>query len=159
MVAARILPLRRSRIASSTGSPGNARAAWPPAGVSAGQPACGQVVELPVLEPDPEDPEDPEDPADADEPPPDDDPEPEEPDDPEVLEVLGDGGDVAVVTDAGTPGISDPGERLVRAVLDAGYEGAFDLEILGPRIEEEGYRAPIARSLDRAGEILDRLGA
>jgi 16S rRNA (cytidine1402-2'-O)-methyltransferase len=41
---------------------------------------------------------------------------------PEVLGVLGDGGDVAVVTDAGTPGISDPGERLVRAVLDAGHE-------------------------------------
>ena len=41
---------------------------------------------------------------------------------PEVLQVLGDGGDVAVVTDAGTPGISDPGERLVRAVLDAGHD-------------------------------------
>lgn len=40
----------------------------------------------------------------------------------EVLDVLGGGGDVAVVSDAGTPGISDPGERLVRAVLDAGYE-------------------------------------
>jgi 16S rRNA (cytidine1402-2'-O)-methyltransferase len=40
----------------------------------------------------------------------------------EVLEVLGDGGDVAVVSDAGTPGISDPGERLVSAALDAGYE-------------------------------------
>ena len=40
----------------------------------------------------------------------------------EVLDVLGAGGDVAVVTDAGTPGISDPGERLVRAALDAGYE-------------------------------------
>ena len=40
----------------------------------------------------------------------------------EVLDVLGDGRDVAVVTDAGMPGISDPGERLVRAVLDAGYE-------------------------------------
>ena len=39
-----------------------------------------------------------------------------------VLDVLDRGGDVAVVTDAGTPGISDPGERLVRAVLDAGYE-------------------------------------
>jgi len=39
----------------------------------------------------------------------------------EVLEVLGDGGNVAVVTDAGTPGISDPGERLVQAVLDAGF--------------------------------------
>ena len=27
-----------------------------------------------------------------------------------------------MVTDAGTPGISDPGERLTAAVLDAGYE-------------------------------------
>jgi 16S rRNA (cytidine1402-2'-O)-methyltransferase len=40
----------------------------------------------------------------------------------EVLDVLAGGRDVAVVTDAGTPGISDPGERLVRAVLDAGFE-------------------------------------
>jgi len=39
----------------------------------------------------------------------------------DMLAVLGDGHDVAVVTDAGTPGISDPGERLVRAALDAGY--------------------------------------
>ena len=39
----------------------------------------------------------------------------------DVLQVLAGGGDVAVVTDAGTPGISDPGERLVRAALDAGY--------------------------------------
>jgi 16S rRNA (cytidine1402-2'-O)-methyltransferase len=39
-----------------------------------------------------------------------------------VLAVLGEGGDVAVVTDAGTPGISDPGERLVRAALEAGFE-------------------------------------
>jgi 16S rRNA (cytidine1402-2'-O)-methyltransferase len=40
----------------------------------------------------------------------------------EVLEVLGDGGSAALVTDAGTPGISDPGELLVRAVVDAGHE-------------------------------------
>lgn len=40
----------------------------------------------------------------------------------DVLEVLGDGDDVALVSDAGTPGISDPGERLVRAVLDAGFD-------------------------------------
>ena len=40
----------------------------------------------------------------------------------EVLATLGEGGDVAVVTDAGTPGISDPGERLVRAVIDAGFD-------------------------------------
>ena len=40
----------------------------------------------------------------------------------DVLDVLAAGGDVAVVTDAGTPGVSDPGERLVRAALDAGYD-------------------------------------
>jgi 16S rRNA (cytidine1402-2'-O)-methyltransferase len=40
----------------------------------------------------------------------------------DVLAVLAAGGDVAVVTDAGTPAVSDPGELLVRAVLDAGYE-------------------------------------
>ena len=52
-----------------------------------------------------------------------------------------------------------PVERLMATVLDAGYEGPFDLEILGPRIEEEGYRAPIVRSVERATEILERLGA
>jgi 16S rRNA (cytidine1402-2'-O)-methyltransferase len=40
----------------------------------------------------------------------------------DVLRTLGEGGDVALVTDAGTPGISDPGERVVRAALDAGFE-------------------------------------
>jgi sugar phosphate isomerase/epimerase len=52
-----------------------------------------------------------------------------------------------------------PVERLIAMVLDAGYTGVFDLEILGPPIEEEGYRAPIVRSLERASEMLDRLGA
>ena len=40
----------------------------------------------------------------------------------DVIGVLASGESVAVVTDAGTPGISDPGARLVRAVIDAGYE-------------------------------------
>ena len=39
----------------------------------------------------------------------------------EVLDLLAAGQTVAVVTDAGTPGISDPGERLVRAAIDAGH--------------------------------------
>jgi 16S rRNA (cytidine1402-2'-O)-methyltransferase len=38
----------------------------------------------------------------------------------EILERLRRGGKVALVTDAGTPGISDPGERVVKAALAAG---------------------------------------
>jgi hypothetical protein len=43
--------------------------------------------------------------------------------------------------------------------LDAGYEGAFDLEVMGPRVEEEGYPTAVHRAVDRAGELLDRVGA
>lgn len=52
-----------------------------------------------------------------------------------------------------------PVERLLAMVLDAGYEGPFDLEILGRRIEEDGYRASILRSVERTGQMLERLGA
>ncbi|MFM1790573.1 MAG: hypothetical protein RLZZ526_900, partial [Actinomycetota bacterium] len=38
-----------------------------------------------------------------------------------MLECLGRGETVAVITDAGTPAISDPGERLVRAAVDAHF--------------------------------------
>src|SRR5512137_195688 len=38
----------------------------------------------------------------------------------EIIERLERGEKVALVTDAGTPGISDPGERVVRAALTAG---------------------------------------
>lgn len=41
---------------------------------------------------------------------------------PRVLAILDQGGLVALVTDAGTPGIADPGERIVRIALDAGHE-------------------------------------
>jgi 16S rRNA (cytidine1402-2'-O)-methyltransferase len=39
----------------------------------------------------------------------------------QVLAVLDGGGDAALVSDAGTPLISDPGDRLVAAALDAGH--------------------------------------
>ena len=38
-----------------------------------------------------------------------------------VLDVLSSGADVAVVSDAGSPGISDPGERLVAAAIEGGH--------------------------------------
>ena len=38
----------------------------------------------------------------------------------EILERLRHGEKVALVTDAGSPGISDPGERVVKAVISAG---------------------------------------
>jgi 16S rRNA (cytidine1402-2'-O)-methyltransferase len=37
-----------------------------------------------------------------------------------ILEILAQGQDVALISDAGTPAISDPGHRLVRAAQDAG---------------------------------------
>ncbi|WP_204293989.1 16S rRNA (cytidine(1402)-2'-O)-methyltransferase [Actinoplanes campanulatus] len=40
---------------------------------------------------------------------------------PELVEALRDGSVVAVVTDGGMPSVSDPGFRLVRAALDAGF--------------------------------------
>jgi 16S rRNA (cytidine1402-2'-O)-methyltransferase len=39
----------------------------------------------------------------------------------EILDRLAHGEKVALVTDAGTPGISDPGERVVRAAVNAGF--------------------------------------
>jgi 16S rRNA (cytidine1402-2'-O)-methyltransferase len=38
-----------------------------------------------------------------------------------LLEILADGRDIALVTDAGTPGVSDPGEHLVKAARAAGF--------------------------------------
>jgi len=62
--------------------------------------------------------------------------------------------------DRAVPGDGDiPLERLLSMVLDAGYEGAFDLEVMGPRIEAEGYPSAVRRSVERASELLDRLGA
>ncbi len=41
---------------------------------------------------------------------------------PQILETLKSGASVALVSDAGTPLVSDPGLRIVRAAIDAGFE-------------------------------------
>jgi sugar phosphate isomerase/epimerase len=62
--------------------------------------------------------------------------------------------------DRAVPGDGDvPLERLLAMVLDAGFEGSFDLEVMGPRVEGEGYPSAVRRSVERASELLDRLGA
>ena len=53
------------------------------------------------------------------------------------------------------PGDGDiPLQRIIGQLLDAGYEGLFDLELVGPRIEEEGYASAIGRSVVRLSEML-----
>jgi sugar phosphate isomerase/epimerase len=58
------------------------------------------------------------------------------------------------------PGDGDiPLARLLTTLLEAGYEGAFDLEVLGPRVEDEGYPSAVKRSVERMNEILVAIGA
>jgi sugar phosphate isomerase/epimerase len=53
------------------------------------------------------------------------------------------------------PGDGDiPLERILGQVLDAGYEGVFDLELIGPRIEAEGYQSAISRSCAYLGDLV-----
>jgi sugar phosphate isomerase/epimerase len=58
------------------------------------------------------------------------------------------------------PGDGDiPLTRLIGDILEAGYEGVFDLEILGPRIEDEGYESAVPRGARWLSSCLASLGA
>jgi sugar phosphate isomerase/epimerase len=62
--------------------------------------------------------------------------------------------------DRRVPGDGDmPLAQLVPMVLDAGYTGMFDIEVLGPRIDEEGYASAIRRSIAWLTECLERYEA
>jgi sugar phosphate isomerase/epimerase len=53
------------------------------------------------------------------------------------------------------PGDGDiPLARILGQVLDAGYGGVFDLELIGPAIEDEGYEAAITRSVEALAGLL-----
>lgn len=60
--------------------------------------------------------------------------------------------------DRAVPGDGDiPLRRIIRHLLEAGYTGVFDIEVIGPRIEEEGYRSAIGRSIAWLEETLEEL--
>lgn len=52
-----------------------------------------------------------------------------------------------------------PNEWLVSTLLDAGYAGVFDLELVGPRIDAESGFAATARAAENLSEMLVKLGA
>jgi sugar phosphate isomerase/epimerase len=51
-----------------------------------------------------------------------------------------------------------PLRRIVSQVLEAGYQGPFELEILGPRIDEEGVEAAILRGITALDDLLASVG-
>jgi sugar phosphate isomerase/epimerase len=58
------------------------------------------------------------------------------------------------------PGDGDiPITRILDVVLDAGYEGVFDLELIGDAIATEGYDAAVPRAIERLDAILEDLNA
>ncbi len=70
-----------------------------------------------------------------------------------------------VLGDRTTPCRAVPGdgviplEALLGEVLAAGYRGVIDLELVGPRIVEEGARPASIRAVQYLSEMLTRLGA
>jgi sugar phosphate isomerase/epimerase len=56
------------------------------------------------------------------------------------------------------PGDGDiPLARVLRSVIDAGYGGTFELELIGPAIEAEGYDRAVPRALDALDALLSGL--
>jgi sugar phosphate isomerase/epimerase len=70
-----------------------------------------------------------------------------------------------VFGDACLPGRAVPGDgniplkRIIEWIVNAGYRGNFDLEIVGARIDQEGHIPAIRRSVKHITEILQSLGA
>lgn len=70
-----------------------------------------------------------------------------------------------VLGDRTTPCRAVPGdgaiplERILGDILELGYAGLFDLELVGPHIQQEGPEAATARAAEYLSELLIRLGA
>jgi sugar phosphate isomerase/epimerase len=69
-----------------------------------------------------------------------------------------------VLGDRALPGRAVPGdgaipiEAFVAQALAGGYANGFDLELIGPRIDDEGRFESAQRACDVVGAMLDRLG-
>lgn len=65
-----------------------------------------------------------------------------------------------VVPTTSTPDRAVPGDghiplaRIVRDLEDAGYRGPYELEVVGPRIEAEGYASAVRRSVEHLDALL-----
>ena len=54
------------------------------------------------------------------------------------------------------PGDGDlPIDDFLRAALDAGYTGPFELEMVGPKIEAEGWEPALRRAVAQASKLLE----
>ena len=69
-----------------------------------------------------------------------------------------------VLGDRSLPARAVPGDgaiplkRMLEWILDAGYTGSFDLELIGPRIDREGHLEATRRAVHELGELLVALG-
>jgi len=52
-----------------------------------------------------------------------------------------------------------PFDRIIGDLLEAGYRGAFEIELMGPQIEQVGYETAILRSIEHLDALLSGLGA
>jgi sugar phosphate isomerase/epimerase len=68
-------------------------------------------------------------------------------------------GDRSLPARAVPPDGAIPVKRILEWILRAGYAGPFDLELIGPRIDQEGQLAAVRRAAQNVGEILRSLGA
>ena len=62
--------------------------------------------------------------------------------------------------DRAVPGDGDiPLARILGTLLESGYAGVFELELVGPRIEDEGYAAAIRRGVEHLDGLLGQSSA
>jgi sugar phosphate isomerase/epimerase len=68
-------------------------------------------------------------------------------------------GDIALPTERAVLGDGDlPLTKIMGWLLEAGYQGPFEIEVVGPKIEAEGYQSAVRRSVAWLDTALAELG-